>query len=267
MGNNLTRRRFLALSGTVVIGALVASPNDPLGPLSLDRRRASPAALVAHMIEGRRIDSVAALESAWELGADGVDLDVRASSDGELFVWHDSTLFRHPARRLASVESLTALQLDALGLLRLSEAQKHRPEGKFLIYDVKDSRTVAIGSLVSLIAKQGSHGARLWLGDAAQTSFVAGALPLMEIGLLRDSFTPAETRDYVRAAIACGARSVSIHPDGLTASAVRYAHDHDIQVYCYVRDANGYEAALDTGIDSLITDDVERAALLQTLPD
>ena len=75
-------------------------------PLLLGHRGAS-----AHHLE----NTIAALEAACAAGADGVELDVRLSRDGELVVFHDEDL-RRLAGRVDRVASLTAGELAAIEL-------------------------------------------------------------------------------------------------------------------------------------------------------
>ena len=49
-------------------------------------------------------NSLAALAAAGSSGADGVEIDVRATSDGELFLWHDEELDGAPFTRLTQAE-------------------------------------------------------------------------------------------------------------------------------------------------------------------
>jgi glycerophosphoryl diester phosphodiesterase len=258
----------LKAAGALGTAAFVASPNrlfGLLGPVSATPS-ASEREVIAHAIDGQRISSVAALETAWRSRADGADVDVRCSSDGVLYVWHDATLLSHASRTLGSIESLPASRLDDLGVLRLDDAQAACPPGRFLIWDVKDSRVGAIAALTQQIERSGSNGNRMWLGSADAVHEVAQRFPLLEVGLLRDTRDAATTRQYVLQAANCGARSVSIHPAGLTASGVQYAHRHDLRVYCYARGQEQYQAAVGAGVDALVADYVPRAQPSPTEP-
>lgn len=76
---------------------------DP-GPLVIAHRGAS-----GHAPE----NTLAAFRMARELGADGVELDVRLTRDGEVVVFHDENL-RRVARREAPIHALTLTELRRL---------------------------------------------------------------------------------------------------------------------------------------------------------
>jgi len=65
-------------------------------------------------------NSVASFLAALRCGADGVELDVQVSADGEPFVIHDATLDRTTAAR-GEVSAHTAAQLDSAGVPRLRD--------------------------------------------------------------------------------------------------------------------------------------------------
>jgi glycerophosphoryl diester phosphodiesterase len=83
---------------------------------------------VSPLLLGHRGDSAnhdenspVAFAAALHCGADGVELDVRVSLDGEPFVIHDATLDR-TTTATGRVDTRTAAQLRALGLPHLGEA-------------------------------------------------------------------------------------------------------------------------------------------------
>jgi glycerophosphoryl diester phosphodiesterase len=71
-------------------------------------------------------------------GCDGVEFDVRASSDGVPVVVHDATLIRVQHRRKA-VADLTAAELEPLGVPRLEDVLRDLPRRAFLDVDLKES--------------------------------------------------------------------------------------------------------------------------------
>jgi glycerophosphoryl diester phosphodiesterase len=99
-------------------------------------------------------NTLAALRLAWERQADGVEFDVRFSSDGEVVLIHDeSTLRTTGVDRIVEQTPLTALQeLDAgawkkttckgTRIPTLVEAWGVIPEDKFVIIDVKSSEAI-----------------------------------------------------------------------------------------------------------------------------
>jgi glycerophosphoryl diester phosphodiesterase len=245
----------LKAAAAIGAAAFVASPDELFGVL----RSPGPGfdhEVIAHAVDGRRIDQVRTLERAWELGAHGVDVDVRSSKDGVLFVWHDSTLLSHPQQVTGRVESSSAGRLDELGLLRLSAAQAACPADRFLVWDVKDSLPAAMAVLEQEIERYGSRGNKLWVGDLALVRRIQARFPLLEAGLLRDTASVADSRGYVRQAAFAGARAVSLHPDGLSPAVVRLAHRQGLRVYCYARTEAQRRESIAAGVDGFVTDDL-----------
>lgn len=83
-------------------------------------------AIVAHRgaWHGAPENSLAAVENAIALGADIVELDIRQSSDGELFLMHDDTLLRM-AGIDRDAETFTMAELQAIAL-REEDGGEHR---------------------------------------------------------------------------------------------------------------------------------------------
>ncbi|MEA2537899.1 MAG: glycerophosphoryl diester phosphodiesterase [Chloroflexota bacterium] len=85
-----------------------------------------------------REDSLAALLAAMDVpGCDGVEFDVRASSDGVPVLLHDPTLERVQGRPEA-VGELTADELDRLGVPRLADVLEALPRRAFLDVELKE---------------------------------------------------------------------------------------------------------------------------------
>ncbi|MDP9482278.1 MAG: glycerophosphodiester phosphodiesterase [Chloroflexota bacterium] len=95
---------------------------------------------LAHRGDHRRgpENSLAALLGAMEIpGCDGVEFDVRASSDGVPVLLHDATLERVQGRPQA-VGELTADELGPLGIPRLAEVLEALPRRAFLDVELKE---------------------------------------------------------------------------------------------------------------------------------
>ncbi len=71
-------------------------------------------------------------------GCDGVEFDIRASSDGVPVVNHDASLLRVQHRRKA-VADLTAAELEPLGVPRLADVLGALPRWAFLDVELKES--------------------------------------------------------------------------------------------------------------------------------
>jgi len=83
-------------------------------------------AIVAHRgaWHGAPENSLAAIERAIAVGADVVELDIRKSADGELFIMHDDTLLRM-AGIDRDAETFTIAELQAIAL-REDDGGEHR---------------------------------------------------------------------------------------------------------------------------------------------
>ncbi|WP_313607034.1 glycerophosphodiester phosphodiesterase family protein [Rhizobium sp.] len=83
-------------------------------------------AIVAHRgaWHGAPENSLAAIERAIAVGADVVELDIRKSADGELFIMHDDTLLR-VAGIDRDAETFTIAELQAIAL-REDDGGEHR---------------------------------------------------------------------------------------------------------------------------------------------
>jgi glycerophosphoryl diester phosphodiesterase len=95
---------------------------------------------LAHRGDHRRAteNSLAALLAAMDVpGCDGVEFDVRASSDGVPVLLHDPTLKRIHGRPEA-VGELTVDELDSLGIPRLAEVLEALPRRAFLDIELKE---------------------------------------------------------------------------------------------------------------------------------
>ena len=84
--------------------------------------------------------SAAAIQAAWEQGADGVELDLRLSADGRLLLHHDATLLRcyGDPRPVARLDSRRRGELVGEPPLLLEEALELVPAGRLLFLELKE---------------------------------------------------------------------------------------------------------------------------------
>lgn len=78
-------------------------------------------------------NSIPAFEKAIELGSDGIELDVRLATSGEIFVFHDRNTFRMTGIR-SSVSHLDYTTLKGMSLLQPSKQEAKIP----LLKDILD---------------------------------------------------------------------------------------------------------------------------------
>jgi len=198
------------------------------------------------------------------LGADGVELDVRASADGALVVHHDAEIPGVGAvARLAVAElppwvPLVAAALDACAGLIVVLEVKNLPSDP----DWDASETVAT-SLAALVGERAAHQ------DAVVSSFslatldaVRSADPLIVTGWLTlPGFDQSQALSTV---IERGHRQLHPHHRGVTPALVEEAHAAGVAVTTWtVDDAAHIRELAEQGLDAIITNvpDVALAAL------
>lgn len=216
-------------------------------------------------------NTLAAFVEAGNLGADGVELDVRCSADGALVVHHDATapsigvLAAHSAaeirRVLPSVPTL-AEALDACGGMLVNVEVKNLPGDA----DYDPDELVAVAVVDLLHARQRRDDVLVSSFSLASVDRVRGlddAIPTAFLTLV--GFDPLEG-----VAVAADRGHAAIHPDvrslvGPAAGAVAArAGELGIAVNAWtVNVPEEVRRLADAGIDGVITDvpDVARAAL------
>jgi glycerophosphoryl diester phosphodiesterase len=148
--------------------------------------------IVAHRgaWHGAPENSLAAIERAIAIGVDIVELDVRKSADGELFLMHDDTLLRM-AGIDRDAETFTMAELQAIAL-REDDGGEHR--------GATDQRIPTLKQALEII--RGRVFADLDLKDRGLFSEVAVCAREMNAALYVDLKTRVMTReelDWVRA--------------------------------------------------------------------
>jgi len=206
---------------------------------------------------GVRENTLDAFARARALGADGVELDVRLTSDGGLAVHHDPVV-----DGVGPIGELSAAQLpahipllaDALdvctGMIVNIEIKNHPHEPGF------DPADRAAGDVISLVEAMGRTG------SVIVSSFWSGALSVVRstgshvsTGLLVvPSFDPLSS---IQAAVDLGCAAVHL-PVGLVDPAtVAAAHDAELAVAVWtVANETVLARALAADVDTVITDDV-----------
>jgi glycerophosphoryl diester phosphodiesterase len=200
-------------------------------------------------------NTLPAMVAALDLGADGVELDVHRSADGDLVVRHDADT-----------------PLGALGALSVAQIRAGLPEvptlaevldagrGRLVNVEVKDPDPRAVDVLVGLLQHRGGDD------DVLVSSFhlptidlVRAADPTVATALLTVGLDP-----FVGLVQAGAHGHRALHPDVATllradvAALVDRAHDQGLEVNVWtVNDREQVLALRDGGVDGIITDDAE----------
>jgi glycerophosphoryl diester phosphodiesterase len=207
-------------------------------------------------------NSVAAFARAKELGADGVEFDVRRAAGDDLVVWHDPTLpdgrvlIDHSGEALADgVASLDSV-LDVSDGMRLVNV-----EIKNWVNDSDFDATLAVADTVA--ASLAARGPGIW--DA----YVVSCFHLDTIDRARvtlDSIAPAVRTGWLLWAVddvdkivatAVERRHAALHPffTAVTPELLDAAHAAGLTVNCWTcNDMDEVRRLADLGIDGIITD-------------
>jgi glycerophosphoryl diester phosphodiesterase len=202
-------------------------------------------------------NSMEAFGKALELGADGIEFDVRASSDGVPFVMHDPTLRRTAGTDLAVAE-LTAAEL---GRVRLANGEPVPTlevvlaafVGKTHVFiELKDR---ACHEAVERMARE--HGCE----RLTVSSF--DPLALEAVHSLRKALLWDRRGDPVAPALRLGCGEIHPRFRRASASLVERARRSGLSIIAWdvVADAN-VRRAISLGLDGIIVDDIAMATNL-----
>jgi len=205
-------------------------------------------------------NSVVAFLEAHRLGADGVELDVRRSSDGALVVHHDSSV---PG--LGPIAELTVAQLpdhvplldaalDACAGMRVNiEIKNEAPSASSEAPDA-----LALAVVRTALEVRAREELLISSFDLATLDAVRVADPDLEVGWLLDlTEDPRAALD-----VALGRGFSALHPFVLsvTAELVEVAHSSGLAINTWTVNArHDLEAMVALGVDVVITDDVPLA--------
>jgi glycerophosphoryl diester phosphodiesterase len=196
---------------------------------------------------------------AFELGADGIELDVHLSADGEAVVIHDETVDRTIKNAAGFVKDFTVAEFKKLGVPTLVEVFHMLPEDKFLNIEIKASLATKI--VVEEIGKFLRLG-EIQLQNILVSSFEWAILKelkqlnsLIRIGVL----TEEKTEEAL--AFAEEISAFSIHPffGLLTDEFVRKIKQKGFQIHTWtVNSPEDITFVRNLGVDAIISDFPDR---------
>lgn len=205
-------------------------------------------------------NSLEAFERARQLGADGVELDVRLAADGTLVVCHDALIAgvgpvaEATAADLPPEVPVLEAALEACGEMTVNVEIKNLPgEPGF------DPTEALSDRVAEVVAGQGRTG------SVVVSSFWPGTLealrdrhPGVATGLLVTGWPDPSAS--VAAAVGFGCRAVHPNLALVSGDLVAAAHDAGLAVATWtVIDRSGVTTARSAGVDTVITDDVALA--------
>jgi glycerophosphoryl diester phosphodiesterase len=208
-----------------------------------------------HMAE----NTIESFLKAFELGANGIELDVRLSADGEAVVIHDETVDRTIKNAAGYVKDFTVEEFKKLGVPTLVEVFHILPENMLLNIEIKDSMATKV--VVEEIGKFLRLG-EIQLQDILVSSFEWAILKevkelnsLIRIGVL----TEEKTEEAL--AFAEEISAFSIHPffELLTDEFVRKIKQKGFQIHTWtVNSPEDITFVRNLGVDAIISDFPDR---------
>lgn len=203
-------------------------------------------------------NSLEGIRKAAELGADGVEIDLRMTLDFQLFLLHDYSLHRTTGFRLP-LELTPSFYVRRLRLKgseesvpSLKAALDTLPAGLTLAVDVKTPWAVV--PLAGEVRRRGLESRVLvWCQSAWACRYVVQRAPAVEVAFLKTAFTPEEKRRFLSRAREVGAKAVSAHWRSIDPAFVSQARAMGLRVFSW---HEGYDLEPDklALLDILVTD-------------
>ena len=216
-------------------------------------------------------NSLAGIREAAAQGADYVEVDIRRTRDGVPVLLHDASLLRTGWRfrriRSMTLDEVARVKLRGGHVLpTLADALASAPDGIGFALDTKDPGA-APATLAAVEVARMQDRVLLWSKhDEAVRHYVARAPEGVEVALLRDTKTRAETDRYLDDAVTLGATAISVHHGVLDDALLTRAHDRGLTVHCWFQSLKVQAAKAALPVDGIVTDwprdAVERLAVL-----
>ena len=183
---------------------------------------------LAHRGDWRRApeNTLPALLAALDVpGCDGLEFDVRLSSDGVPVLLHDETLERVQGRP-DRVDTIAARVLEDLGVPSLVDVLAAIPHRAFLDVELKGRHDRAVVEILAAGRGPGLVHAVVSSFDLGTLERVAGLVPTWPRWLNADDLEPAT----IATAVELGCRAVSVHWGAVDARSVARARAAGLEV-------------------------------------
>jgi glycerophosphoryl diester phosphodiesterase len=200
-------------------------------------------------------NTLEAFAHARGLGLSGVELDVHLSADGLLVVIHDDTLDRTTPGH-GPVADLTAAQLSALGVPRLSEMLEQFPGFATYQIEIKAHDPALYAGLCRQLAetveRAGLAEHVLVISfDAAALAAMRTAAPNLARGLLGGFAELAE----VETAAGLGCAWISVYVQSAAPGVLEAARERGLRVSCWTcNSAEEVRRAVELEAEAVVTD-------------
>jgi glycerophosphoryl diester phosphodiesterase len=205
-----------------------------------------------------REHTFAAYDLALAQGADMLELDLRASADGEPVVLHDPTLARTTGdpRSVASVASAELAALGAAGRPPSFAAvlARYGRSTRYLV-ELKDPTPALERRVLATLRAAGScDRAVIQSFDLASLGRVRRLAPAVPVAPLIAAL-PRSPEAFVANLAAAGAAAIGVREDAVSANLVATAHRRGLAVRAWtVNEPLAAERLTTLGVDGLITD-------------
>lgn len=211
-------------------------------------------------------NTVASYRVAEEIGVEEIETDVRISSDGQLFMLHDTTLDRvaaEPAGKgLGPVAELTWSKISSVDVGEGERVptleQMYQATTRVIQLEIKD--LAAIDGLVDFFPDHPDYAERTILTGFSVEAMatVAEKLPEIRRGIIVSNWTDAEAYPGGYQKLIRDTGSCRMHSGwkGLTAEIVRQLHDEGFAVHGWpTRNEDDLRHGLALGVDGTTSDD------------
>ncbi|MEN9335836.1 MAG: hypothetical protein RLZZ500_823 [Bacteroidota bacterium] len=203
-------------------------------------------------------NSLIAFQKALELGADGIELDVHCSQDGEVMVIHDPTVDR-TTNRTGAVHELTSAELQELGIPTLAQVIDLLENQYILNIEIKTA--TALNPTLNLLERLVAAG-KITLDRFILSSFdwtVLEQIANSELSILIGVLYEDLERDPLQ--FAQNIRAFSLHPDYklLTFESVKMIQNKGFKVVPWTVNEHDAIAMLQSwGVDGILSDFPDR---------
>jgi glycerophosphoryl diester phosphodiesterase len=200
-------------------------------------------------------NTLPAFKRAFERGADAIELDVHATSDGVVIVHHDPAAHAADGRRLSLAESTwpevqTVELADNVGIPRLADVLAEAPAGTTVYVEIKG---LGIEKLVAATIRESRARCAVHSFNHDAIVRMREIAPEIPRGVLFEDRVP----DLVSLLERTGARDVWPHWKLVNAALVDAVHERQARVICWtVNDAAAARKLEALGVDGLCGDDV-----------
>jgi glycerophosphoryl diester phosphodiesterase len=209
-------------------------------------------------------NTLAAFSLALELGADGIECDVRATADGVPVILHDATVER-TTNGQGEVRALTLHQVQKLdasagmegyadeGIPTLAQLMDLIAGQSLVVLEYKSMEAVR-ASVPFLEARDAVTWCTAWSFQPDILSELRRYMPEMSRSLLVG--TPEDWGGKLAAAAQLDCMGISVRQDIVDRNRVTSAHSEGLLFYAWTANDNtDWERLIKAGVDGIVTDD------------